>query len=119
MVQFERGTRILRVIHGRDARAALSNCITSAAFDPERKSDNLSLDLPRVIIVKFQRYFVTALFLALLAFTRSAAAQSIDQSLPTPVLTNEINGRIAALDLEIVSARGASLVTHITYRVAR
>jgi hypothetical protein len=52
-----------------------------------------------VIIVKFQRYFVTALFLALLAITRSAAAQSTDQSLPTPVLSNEINGRIAALDL--------------------
>jgi len=52
-----------------------------------------------VIIVKFQRYFVTALFLALLAVTRTAAAQSTDQSLPTPVLSNEINGRIAALDL--------------------
>ncbi len=52
-----------------------------------------------MIIVKFQRYFVTALFLALLAITRTAAAQSTDQSLPTPVLSNEINGRIAALDL--------------------
>jgi len=52
-----------------------------------------------VIIVKFQRYFVTALFLALLAITRTVAAQSTDQSLPTPVLSNEINGRIAALDL--------------------
>jgi hypothetical protein len=49
--------------------------------------------------VKLQRYCVTALFLALLAITRSAAAQSADQSLPTPVLSNEINGRIAALDL--------------------
>jgi hypothetical protein len=52
-----------------------------------------------VIIVKFQRYFVAALFLALIAITRTAAAQSTDQSLPTPVLSNEINGRIAALDL--------------------
>jgi len=52
-----------------------------------------------MIIVKFQRYFVTALFLAVLAITRTAAAQSTDQSLPTPVLSNEINGRIAALDL--------------------
>jgi len=52
-----------------------------------------------VIIVKFHRCFVTALFLALLAITRTAAAQSTDQSLPTPVLSNEINGRIAALDL--------------------
>jgi hypothetical protein len=68
-------------------------------FDPEPKSDNLSLDSPRVIIVKFQRYFVAALFLALIAITRTAAAQSTDQSLPTPVLSNEINGRIAALDL--------------------
>jgi hypothetical protein len=70
-----------------------------SAFDPEGKSDNLSVDSPRVIIVKFQRCFVTALFLGLLAITRTAAAQSTDQSLPTPVLSNEINGRIAALDL--------------------
>jgi hypothetical protein len=28
-VQFECGTRILRVIHGRDARATLSNCTTT------------------------------------------------------------------------------------------
>ena len=75
------------------------NHLRPSAFDPERKSDNLSLDLPRVIIVKFQRYFVTVLFLALLAIARSAAAQSTDQSLPTPVLSSEINGRIAALDL--------------------
>jgi hypothetical protein len=68
-------------------------------FDPERKSDSLSLDSHPVIIVKFQRYFVAALFLALIAITRPAAAQSTDQSLPTPVLSNEINGRIAALDL--------------------
>jgi hypothetical protein len=53
-----------------------------------------------VIIVKFQRFFtVVALFLALIAITRTAAAQSTDQSLPTPVLSNEINGKIAALDL--------------------
>jgi len=29
VTQFECGTRILRVIHGRDARATLSNCITT------------------------------------------------------------------------------------------
>jgi hypothetical protein len=75
------------------------NHVRPSAFDPERKSDSLSLDLPRVIIVKFQRYFITALFLALLAIARTAAAQSTDQSLPTPVLSNEINGRIGALDL--------------------
>jgi hypothetical protein len=33
------------------------------------------------------------------AVAESARAQSSDQSLPTPVLSNEINGRIAALDL--------------------
>ncbi|HVS83288.1 MAG TPA: hypothetical protein VHE60_16285 [Pyrinomonadaceae bacterium] len=49
--------------------------------------------------MKFQRSFVTALFLALIAITRTAAAQSTDQGLPTPVLSNEINGRVAALDL--------------------
>jgi len=68
-------------------------------FDPERKSGNLPLDSPRVIIVKFQRYFVAVLFLALIAIARTGAAQSTDQSLPTPVLSNEVNGRIAALDL--------------------
>ncbi len=31
-MQFECGTRILRVIHGRDARAAPSNCITLPQF---------------------------------------------------------------------------------------
>jgi hypothetical protein len=55
--------------------------------------------LPGGIIVKFRRYFITALFLALIAIARTAAAQSTDQSLPTPVLSNEISGRIAALDL--------------------
>jgi hypothetical protein len=30
VIQFECGTRILRVIHGRDARATLPNCITKA-----------------------------------------------------------------------------------------
>jgi hypothetical protein len=52
-----------------------------------------------VIIVKYQRYFVAALSLALIVFARTAAAQSTDQNLPTPVLSNEINGRVAALDL--------------------
>jgi len=32
VVQFECGTRILRVIHGRDARATLSNCTTAPDF---------------------------------------------------------------------------------------
>ena len=51
--------------------------------------------------------FVSAktVFLVLLAVSLSGAcaavacAQSSDQSLPTPILSNEINGRIAALDL--------------------
>jgi len=73
--------------------------VQPSAFDPDRKSDSLSPDLPRVIIVKFQRYFAAALFLFLLAMAPAAVAQSTDQSLPTPVLANEINGRIAALDL--------------------
>jgi len=36
---------------------------------------------------------------ALCASAQNGLAQSSDQSLPTPVLTNEINGRIKALDL--------------------
>lgn len=51
-----------------------------------------------MIIVKCQRYFLALLFLVLLA-SGPVAAQSTDQSLPTAVLSNEINGRIAALDL--------------------
>ena len=50
--------------------------------------------------MKLLRYIVFIL-VALLAFAidRHAKAQSGDQSLPTAVFTNEINGRIAALDI--------------------
>jgi hypothetical protein len=52
------------------------------------------------MIVKLQRSFLIALLPGLLfAGMRTVTAQSSDQSLPTPVLTNEINGKIAALDL--------------------
>jgi hypothetical protein len=33
VMQFECGTRILRVIHGRDARATSPNCITTSGCD--------------------------------------------------------------------------------------
>lgn len=50
--------------------------------------------------MRVQRFFiVVALFLSLVFIAHKAAAQSTDQSLPTPVLSNEINGRITALDL--------------------
>ena len=50
--------------------------------------------------MKYQRLFIVALWLALMfVSTRPAVAQSSDQSLPMPVLSNEINGKIAALDL--------------------
>jgi hypothetical protein len=34
VVQFKCGTRILRVIHGRDARATSANCITTGSLGP-------------------------------------------------------------------------------------
>lgn len=53
-----------------------------------------------MIIVKFQRLILFALTLScLFASTQRVTAQSRDQSLPTAVLANEINGKIAPLDL--------------------
>ena len=54
-----------------------------------------------VITVQFRKRVLFALILpvVLWAVTETARAQSSDQSLPTPVLANEINGRITALDL--------------------
>jgi hypothetical protein len=49
------------------------------------------------IIVK--RIFIAALFVLACALTPVVWAQSTDQSLPTPVLSNDINGKIAALDV--------------------
>src|SRR2546425_5957250 len=53
------------------------------------------------MVVKFYRLLLVTVALAsgLCALNKIVAAQSSDQSLPTPVLSNEINGRIAALDL--------------------
>jgi hypothetical protein len=56
--------------------------------------------LPQVIAVKFQRYLIISLLPVLLfAVTVRVTAQSSDQSLPTPVLANEVEGNIAPLDL--------------------
>jgi hypothetical protein len=53
-----------------------------------------------VAIVNFQRVvFIAAGLTLALASALTAGAQSTDQSLPTPVLSNEINGTIRALDL--------------------
>ncbi len=51
--------------------------------------------------VQFRKrvFAVLALPVSLWVFAATVRSQSSDQSLPTPVLTNEINGRIAALDL--------------------
>jgi hypothetical protein len=45
-----------------------------------------------------QLFVALVLFVLLCAITPAGFAQSSDQSLPTPVLANEINGRITALD---------------------
>jgi hypothetical protein len=57
--------------------------------------------LPLVIIVRFHKQLLITLVLPglLCAIVSNAFGQSSDQSLPTPVLANEINGRIAPLDL--------------------
>ena len=54
-----------------------------------------------VIKVQFRKIVFVALVLPVVLWVAAEAthAQSTDQSLPTPVLSNEINGRIAALDL--------------------
>lgn len=51
--------------------------------------------------MQFRKRFLAALVLPVLlwAVTETARAQSSDQSLPTPVLSNEINGRVAPRDL--------------------
>ena len=51
--------------------------------------------------MKFRKLFLLALMfpVGLWTFAGTVRGQSSDQSLPTPVLSNEINGRIAALDL--------------------
>src|SRR5216684_8114546 len=53
------------------------------------------------MIVSFRKQLLVALLLPglLCAITSAVLGQSTDQSLPTPVLASEINGRIAALDL--------------------
>lgn len=50
--------------------------------------------------MKFQRFSIISLLAVLLAaVTVRVTAQSSDQSLPTPVLANEVEGNIAPLDL--------------------
>ena len=39
LVQFDCGTRILRVIHGRDARATFSNCTSAHELDQKASLD--------------------------------------------------------------------------------
>lgn len=57
--------------------------------------------LPLVMIMRFHKQLLITLVLPglLCAVVSNAYGQSSDQSLPTPVLGNEINGRIAPLDL--------------------
>ena len=46
-----------------------------------------------------KKIFIAGLFLVVCAFAQVVPAQSNDQSLPTPVLSNDLNGKIAALDV--------------------
>jgi hypothetical protein len=45
------------------------------------------------------RFFITSLFVLACAVAQVVSAQSTDQSLPTPVLSNDVNGKIVALDV--------------------
>ena len=53
------------------------------------------------LIVRFSKQFIAALVLPglLCAMTSLVIGQSTDQNLPTPILSNEINGKVAPLDL--------------------
>jgi len=71
---------------------------------PRRNPDTLTLRKARFFggnVVKFRtNFFVSFSLTAILSVLASTGfAQSSDQNLPTPVLTNEINGTITALDL--------------------
>ena len=75
-------------------------CFKLGGAAEDRPSLAARLFLPRLKIVNSRRSFsLTLLMVSLLALARAGCAQSTDQALPTPVLANEINGRIPALDL--------------------
>lgn len=69
-------------------------------FESEPRTQPLQF-LPLVINVQFRKRVFVALVLPVVVWAAAEAsrAQSSDQSLPTPVLANEINGKIAARDL--------------------
>ena len=51
------------------------------------------------LLMNYRRLFMVVMFVVSCAFAQVASAQSTDQSLPTPVLSNDLNGKIAALDV--------------------
>jgi hypothetical protein len=76
---------------------AFRGSLSESQFDPADKSDNLRRLMRRVRVKLSMAIFLAAIVIASVA--RTAPAQSTDQTLPTPVLTNEISGTIRALDL--------------------
>src|SRR5204863_2843471 len=54
---------------------------------------------PTSLAMNVSRFSIAALFVLACAFTQVICAQSTDQSLPTPVLSNDLNGKIVALDV--------------------
>ena len=74
------------------------------------KSDNLRLvdgrlggfhyqALPISLAMNVSRFLIASLFALSCVFGGVVFAQSTDQSLPTPVLSNDLSGKIAALDV--------------------
>src|SRR5438093_609176 len=59
VLQFERGPRILRVIHGRDARATSANCTSTAHFGFITVNRKLQLALQKSKGFSFPKPFIT------------------------------------------------------------
>jgi len=49
--------------------------------------------------MRISKLIIAVLFLTLFVFAETVCAQSTDQALPTAILANDINGKIAALDV--------------------
>src|SRR5436190_19610492 len=51
------------------------------------------------LVMNCRRVFMVVMFAVSCAFAQVASAQSTDQSLPTPILSSDLNGKIVALDV--------------------
>jgi len=100
--EFDPGTKSGNLIVSIDCTKARESfrSLRRFNFESEPRTQSLQFLLP-VINVQFRKTVLAALVLPILlcSFVETARAQSADQSLPTPVLSIEINGRISPRDL--------------------